>query len=845
MIKHLNKLSFICWINLTGSLFLFSCHDRHASSQLLNLCLNDSGYFEARGLNIFVFSNGYDGLFDDAKISGIEMIHHGVRTATNGDVRLNPTPGQWDAIPEFLERKVDSTNHCIEAALKYAQYDFQYRIRGEVREGDFYLSVYTDQPIPEALKGIAGLNLEFLPSAYFGKSYIADETTGVFPLYPSSDMQTIQGEIEPFPLASGKQIILAPDDPERNISIRSLDNELMLFDGRNKAQNGWFVIRSLLPAGKSGKIAEWLITAQTIPNWTRRPVIAHSQAGYHPEQQKIAMIELDKNDKPLSSIQLQKVNSDRSFATVLQGKTKEWGRYLRYHYLSFDFSDQKDPGIYRLKYGDVTTAPFRIAADVYQNAWHPTLDIFLPVQMDHVFVREAYRVWHGASHLDDALQAPVNHAHFDLYAQGPVTGNRFKPLEHIPGLNVGGWYDAGDFDIRTQTQQSVVLDLVRSWEYFDLNRDETTIQQKNRYVEIHLPDGKPDILQQIEHGALQLLAQQKAVGYAVNGIIAAHIGQYRHLGDGANKTDNLVYNSRLDSLQSDGRSSGTFDDRWAFTNRSTPLNYGSAAALAAASRALKTYDESLAADCLLTAQKIWKEEHSHEPDIFVYQRLNTIGGPLDMEEMRAAIELLRTTGGAEYKNRILEMYSEAEKHFERFASLIAQAIPLMDASFKQQVEPAVKAYIEQMDSLEQKNPFGVFIFDGGWAGNGRIVQRAITAYLLYQSFPELVNKESVYKGLNYIFGCHPDSDISFVSAVGTESKRVAYGNNRADFTFIAGGVVPGILILKPDFPENKEDWPFFWGENEYVTNLAASYIFLVNAVNDLLLSSKNKIKIIT
>jgi len=46
--------------------------------------------------------------------------------------------------------------------------------------------------------------------------------------------------------------------------------------------------------------------------------------------------------------------------------------------------------------------------------------------------------------------------------------------------------------------------------------------------------------------------------------------------------------------------------------------------------------------------------------------------------------------------------------------------------------------------------------------------------------------------------------------------------------------VPGVLILKPDFPENKEDWPFLWGENEYVISLGASYIFAVNAVNDLL-----------
>lgn len=46
-------------------------------------------------------------------------------------------------------------------------------------------------------------------------------------------------------------------------------------------------------------------------------------------------------------------------------------------------------------------------------------------------------------------------------------------------------------------------------------------------------------------------------------------------------------------------------------------------------------------------------------------------------------------------------------------------------------------------------------------------------------------------------------------------------------------MVPGELIIRPDFPENKDDWPFLWGENEYVIGLAAAYVHLVNAGIDL------------
>ena len=110
----------------------------------------------------------------------------------------------------------------------------------------------------------------------------------------------------------------------------------------------------------------------------------------------------------------------------------------------------------------------------------------------------------------------------------------------------------------------------------------------------------------------------------------------------------------------------------------------------------------------------------------------------------------------------------------------------------------------------------------------------MTNYMLHKAFPEIVDPEYTFRGLNYVYGCHPGSDISFVSGVGTHSKKVAYGTNRADYSFIAGGVVPGVLIIEPDFPENKEDWPFLWGENEYVIGVCAGYLYLVHAANDLL-----------
>jgi hypothetical protein len=296
-------------------------------------------------------------------------------------------------------------------------------------------------------------------------------------------------------------------------------------------------------------------------------------------------------------------------------------------------------------------------------------------------------------------------------------------------------------------------------------------------------------------------------------------------------TNNLIYNPKLDSLESDGFSSGTFDDRWAFTNRSTPLNYGSAAALAAASRALQDYNTELAKESLKTAQKVWSDEHNREPDLFRVG--NTTGGKLEAEKLKAAVELLLMTKEDKYRDAIIQILPLIKEKFGRHAIQLARALPYMDEEYGDKIKSLTLAYHDTIAKFDTQNPYGVLITTGGWAGNGAVVYIAMTNYVLHKAFPGIIDPELVFRGLNYIFGCHPGSNISFVSGVGLHSKKVAYGNNRADYSFIAGGIVPGMLILPPDFPENKEDWPFLWGENEYTIGLSGAYIFMVQAAIEL------------
>lgn len=809
--------------------------------------LSPAGYLHAQGADVLVFSNWYSGLFSDSKLSGIELVHHGVRTATNGDVRLSNTPEQWDPIPEFVGRDVDTASGRIRARLRYPKYDFAYAVVAEpgagAWAGGITVSVELEKPLPKELEGRAGFNLEFLPTAYFGKTWTADGRPGAFPRHPTGPVRPSPwGSLEAAPLDTAQTFVLAPEDPERRVMIETSGTWLGLYDGRNKAQNGWFVVRALLPAGRTGRVLEWHVWPGRIPGWTRAPVIAHSQAGYTPGQKKVAVLELDPAGAAPPTATLYRVSPYGQLAPALTGPAVPWGRWLRYAYSRFDFSTVTAPGTYLIEYGGVRTEPFRMAADVYDRIWQSSLDTFMPVQMDHAFVNDAYHVWHGAAHLDDARQAPAGHEHFDLYSQGPTTDSPFKDGEHIPGLNAGGWFDAGDFDIRTQSVYGTVETLAQAYETFGLDWDQTLVQRDRRYVDLHHPDGVPDALQQVAHGAVALLAQYKAVGHAIPGIIDPTLDQYTHLGDAITDTDNLVYDASLDSLATPYGSSGAPgapgrsgkpDDRWAFTSRSTPLDYGSVAALAAAARVLRgSADSALAAECLATATRVWDLEQGRAPKIFRYG--NTTGGPLEDEQLRAAVELLVTSKGEKkYADALAKMLPYIEAHFDLAGAAAARALPYMDAAFRRRMESAVVAYKGRMDAEMAKNPFGVPISFGGWGGSGQVLAFAMRNYLLHRAFPKLIGPEYTLRGLEYVLGTHPASSVSMVSGIGARSKTIAYGNNRADFSFIPGGIVPGIVIVQPDLPELQEDWPFLWYESEYVIPMAPLYIYVANAAREL------------
>jgi endoglucanase len=234
-----------------------------------DLHLTKQDVLETQGLSVLLFHNPYHRVFGDEKMSGLEIILHDQRIATSGDVRLSPTPEQWDPIPDFKERKRGPAPDELVAACTYPDRDLSYRIDVRPEGGGFRVAVQLDHALPAALDGKAGFNLEFLPTLYFGKTYLADDGPGIFPRHSDGPMEkAADGSVEPLPLATAGKIILSPEDPTTRVMIASDSGPLLLFDGRNKAQNGWFVVRTLIPAGKTGDVVVWHVHPNVIPGWT-------------------------------------------------------------------------------------------------------------------------------------------------------------------------------------------------------------------------------------------------------------------------------------------------------------------------------------------------------------------------------------------------------------------------------------------------------------------------------------------------------------------------------------------------------------------------------------------------
>lgn len=810
------------------------------------------GYLNDKGVDVMAF----DDIYPEGHQGGVSIIMHGHRIATNGDIRMEATPGQWQPVPKQLKREFgensitatlcfpDSSRHMTGFnPMIYPDFHFNYTVKVEAAGRGVEVTVDLDRPVPDFLLGKVGFNLEFFPGYLFGKPWIMDGKTGIYPRQANAPLEThcpnhhhpgnyhdgkssmadfdrligegyspiVADDIIGAPYAIGKKFTSNPEDPYSRVTIESLTGDLKLYDGRVNHNNGWFVLRSEIAAGATKGAIRWIITPEVVEDWMYKPVVQVSQVGYHPSQQKQVVIELDSRDTSNDPITIYKIEEDGEKA-VKTLDTSEWGKFLRYRYLRSDFTDVTAPGLYRIRYRNSESTLFRIDEDVYdRGVWQPVIEYFLPVQMCHMRVNEKYRVWHGMCHMDDALMAPA-HSHIDGYDQKPGL-SKYKAGEIVHGVNIGGWHDAGDYDLRVESQAGESYILALAYETFRPEIDVTSIDQHTRITEIHQADGKNDILQQVEHGALSVVSSYLALGRLYRGIICNSVRQYVLLGDAATMTDGII---------------GNEDDRWIFTEDNPGREMSTAAELAGVSRVLKGFNDTLSVHCLNIAEEIFDNVE--------------VNGKRQMNKVQTAAELFLSTGKQKYrdyildnKDLIMENFNNCAWYMARVEKIFAESKDRKSRQFSKEFRAELPKYMAMIDAQAAETPYGVPYRPAIWGAGWNIQSFAFRHYFMSKEYPDVISSAPVFNALNFVLGCHPGLNrISFASGVGTESATTAYGVNRADWSYIPGGVASGTALIRPDFPELL-DFPFLWQQMEYCLGGASShYMFMVLAVKDML-----------
>ncbi|MDX1543961.1 MAG: glycoside hydrolase family 9 protein, partial [Christiangramia sp.] len=348
------------------------------------------------------------------------------------------------------------------------------------------------------------------------------------------------------------------------------------------------------------------------------------------------------------------------------------------------------------------------------------MEYFLPVQMCHMRVNDRYKVWHGLCHMDDARMAPIDYNHFDGYIQGVETLSSFESGEHVPGVNIGGWHDAGDYDLRVESQASTVQGLSQIYELFEVDYDNTSIDQETRIVEILQPDGKPDILQQIEHGVLSIVGGYESLGRFYRGIIVPTKRQYILLGDALNHSDNQVFSNKKEDENIQMGLEVAPDDRWIFTEENPYRELNTAAALATVSRVLKDYNPDLASKCLEIAKKIWNITEADSPRI----------------KTGLSVELLLTTKEKKYSDFLVDNQQSIVDNISNTGWIVGPALEYIDnENFKEKIRKAVKGYYSKVEELGRQTPYGIPYEPNIWGAGWGIQNFGMKQYFLHSSYP--------------------------------------------------------------------------------------------------------------
>jgi len=686
------------------------------------------------------------------------------------------------------------------------------RIRVRVKRGGVW---------PEGVWGGFQINLPL--TDYGGAEYVADGKRYLYPADYAAGWKFPSGI---------RKLECHTGNPSRNIIFEYADG--ISIEDHRRFNEPRYVVSIGLPG--DGRECEFFITLPDLADEPPQRAVRWSRIGYPASGEKVAILEWPKRTAP---------PDDRVRVEERNGKVLKKGRfgrtqsvyYMQNDYATFDFSEVKAPGEYRVVWSGGETDWFPIRASVFEDRlWHPTLDTFIPFEMCHAAVSlPAGSIGHGACHLDDGARVPPHFTGPDGFVSYECEGTPYKAGDHIP-LAVGGWHDAGDFDLNVPAQSYVVWMLALAWEEFHLDRDVATLDTKAAVFTPGRPDGTSDILSQVEWGAAWLLLMQQPDGRVWNGVCER---EGRRSGKPVDR-------------MTDGKP-GTEDDRQVYVDYHADTQLNFVIAMAAASRALKGARPEIAGRCLDASRRAFAYFQGH-PEVYrpgSYAAARVAGKERDASVMAAAIELYLTTGEAAYleaaqglAGSLAELKLEwplprdtQTGGFRYVPPFLARLHPRLPAgSFKDAVTALCRRAAGGIAERAALRPWPLETWEFGmWGNNGTGLARAFDVYWLTRVAPDVLPPAAALRTMLWVFGLHPTCDTVFVAGLGYPEPRYLYNchlhavNGSAPGT-VPGAVVPGMGGFWMSGVVTYIDEYGWYGHNEACIYTAAQCIFAVNAM---------------
>ncbi len=716
----------------------------------------------------------------------------------------------------FADRKLEKGEGTIRfsGSLEGAPVTFEQNV--SIEGGRIHVELKRRGPWP-ADAGWCSFQL-FLPISRYGQAqYRADGAVRRYPETLTGD-GNILGDIRRL---------------ECNLDNAALDLILecpagMGLQDTRKWQGQFFQVGIGFPPGDDVRADLYLALPWTLEGLPR-PRLCRSQIGYPVKGMKFVVLEWPKGSpQPDDRVRLEKDG-----AVVKEGRLTPAADYdyMQSSFGVFDFADVRTPGTYRIVWSG-GAEDVSVRESIFEDRlWEPTLDYFMPWEMCHAAVKFDGKVPDlQPCHMDDAVRVPAHFPGVDGFVSYECEGTPYKEGDRIP-CTKGGWHDAGDYDLYAHRQGLVVWLMALAYEEFGIQRDVATLDADAQRFALGKPDGVPDIVQQVEWGALWLLSMEQPDGRVYVGV------QDQPARYPQQDTDNVP---------------GTGDERQVYVDYCSDVQLAQAISLAAASRALEQHRPELSARCLDAARRAFACFQSR-PE--VYRPAANFGAKpengRDGMVLAAAIELYLTTKDAEYLRLVEDMsdaipklpltwpagYSTPGNGFWYAPPFLARLYAVLPAGeLRDRVRDGCRRAAETQAQLSSPRPWPFFWWHiQDWGNSGHCLFRVFDSYYLERVVPGVFTLDDSVRGMLWVFGLHPLNDTVFVCDIGYPGPRYLF-NGRLHGRFgarpasVPGAVVPGMGGVPDAGMLVYDDRPGNWFHNEAVIDSAASYIFAVNAL---------------